>query len=35
VLSNTLKVPGTSKTFAELGDKVMTKKESKGKDVFA
>lgn len=35
VLSNTLKVPGTSITFAELGDKVMTKKESKGKDVFA
>lgn len=35
VLSNTLKVPGTNKTFAELGDKVMTRKKSKGKDIYA
>lgn len=35
VLSNTLKVPGTSKTFAELGDKIMTKRKSKGNDVYA
>lgn len=35
ILSNTLKVPGTNKTFAELGDKVMTKKKSKGKDIYA
>ena len=35
ILSNTLKVPGTNKTFAELGDKVMTRKKSKGKDIQA
>lgn len=35
VLSNTLKVPGTNKTFAELGDKMMAKKKSKGKDIYA
>lgn len=35
VLSNTLKVPGTSKTFAELGDKTMTKRKSKGNDIYA
>lgn len=35
ILSNTLKVPGTNKTFAELGDKVMTRKKSKGKDICA
>lgn len=35
ILSNTLKVPGTNKTFAELGDKVMTRKKSKGKDMYA
>lgn len=35
ILSNTLKVPGTNKTFAELGDKVMTRKKSKGKDIYA
>lgn len=35
ILSNTLKVPGTNKTFAELGDKMMTKKKSKGKDIYA
>lgn len=34
ILSNTLKVPGTNKTFAELGDKVMTRKKSKGKDIY-
>lgn len=35
ILSNTLKVPGTNKTFAESGDKVMTRKKSKGKDIYA
>lgn len=35
ILSNTLKVPGTNKTFAELGDKVMTRKKSKGKYIYA
>lgn len=35
VLSNTLKVPGTNKTFAELGDKMMAKRKSKGKDIYA
>lgn len=35
ILSNTLKVPGTNKTFAELGNKVMTRKKSKGKDIYA
>ena len=35
ILSNTLKVPGTNKTFAELGDKEMTRKKSKGKDIYA
>nr|DAJ78772.1 MAG TPA: hypothetical protein [Crassvirales sp.]DAU06313.1 MAG TPA: hypothetical protein [Caudoviricetes sp.]DAX21876.1 MAG TPA: hypothetical protein [Caudoviricetes sp.] len=30
-----MKVPGTNKTFAELGDKVMTRKKSKGKDIYA
>ncbi len=35
VLSNTLKVPGTSITFAELGDKIMTKRKSKGNDIYA
>ena len=35
ILSNTLKVPGTNKTFAELGDKVMTRKKSKEKDIYA
>lgn len=35
ILSNTLKVPGTNKTFAGLGDKVMTRKKSKGKDIYA
>ena len=35
ILSNTLKVPGTNKTFAELGDKVMTRKKSKGKEIYA
>lgn len=35
ILSNTLKVPGTKKTFSQLGDEMMTKKISKGKDKFA
>lgn len=35
ILSNTLKVPDTKKTFAELGEEMMTKRKSKGKDRFA
>ena len=35
VLSNTLKVPGTKKTFAQLGEEMMTKRKSKGRDRFA
>lgn len=35
ILSNTLKVPGTKKTFSELGEEMMTKRKSKGKDRFA
>lgn len=35
VLSNTLKVPGTKKTFSEIGEEMMTKKKSKNKDRFA
>lgn len=35
VLSNTLKVPGTKKTFAQLGEQMMAKKKSKGKDIYA
>lgn len=35
ILSNTLKVPGTKKTFSELGEKMMIKRRSKGKDKFA
>lgn len=35
ILSNTLKVPGTKKTFSQLGYEMMTKKISKGKDKFA
>lgn len=35
ILSNTLKVPGTKKTFSELGESMMTKKKSKGTDRFA
>lgn len=35
VLSNTLKVPGTKKTFAQLGEEMMTKKKSKFNDIYA
>lgn len=35
VLSNTLKVPGTKKTFAQLGEQIMAKNKSKGKDIYA
>ena len=35
ILSNTLKVPGTKKTFSQLGEEMMTKRVSKGKDRFA
>lgn len=35
ILSNTLKVPGTKKTFSELGKEMMTNKKSKGNDRFA
>lgn len=35
VLSNTLKVPGTKKTFAQLGEQMMAKNKSKGKDIYA
>lgn len=35
ILSDSLKVPGTNKTFAQLGEKMMTKRKSKGKDKYA
>ena len=35
VLSDTLKVPGTKKTFAQMGEEMMTKRKSKGKDIYA
>lgn len=35
VLSNTLKVPGTKKTFAQLGEQIMAKNKSKYNDRFA
>lgn len=35
VLSNTLKVPGTKKTFAQLGEQMMAKNKSKHNDRFA
>lgn len=35
VLSNTLKVPGTKKTFAQLGEQTMAKNKSKYNDRFA
>ena len=35
VLSDHLKVPGTKKTFAEMGKELTVKKRSKGKDRFA
>ena len=35
ILSDTLKVPGTNKTFAELGKELMSDKKIKGSDKFA
>lgn len=35
ILSDTMKVPGTKKTFAQIGEEMMTKRKSKGKDRFA
>lgn len=35
VLSDTLKVPGTKKTFAQMGKELMSKKNSKNKDKYA
>lgn len=35
ILSDTLKVPGTNKTFAELGKELMNSKTIKGSDKFA
>lgn len=35
ILSDKLKVPGTNKTFAQMGEKIMTKRKSKGTDKFA
>lgn len=35
ILSDKLKVPGTKETFAQMGEKMMTKRKSKGKDRFA
>lgn len=35
ILSDKLKVPGTNKTFAQIGDEMMAKKKSKGKDKYA
>lgn len=35
ILSDTLKVPGTKKTFAQIGEEMMSKKKSKGKDKYA
>lgn len=35
ILSDTLKVPGTNKTFAQLGEEFMTKRQSNGTDKYA
>lgn len=35
ILSDKLKVPGTNKTFAQLGEEFMSKKQSKGTDRYA
>lgn len=35
ILSDKLKVPGTNKTFAQIGEKMMTKRISKNKDKYA
>lgn len=35
ILSDKLKIPGTKKTFAQIGEQMMTKRQSKGVDRFA
>jgi hypothetical protein len=35
VLSDKLKVPGTSKTFAQVGKKYMKTGKKKGNDIYA
>ena len=35
ILSDSLKVPGTNKTFAKLGEELMTTKKSKFNDIYA
>lgn len=35
ILSDSLKVPGTKQTFAQMGKKLMSKKKTKGKDIYA
>ena len=35
ILSNTLKVPGTKKTFAQVGEEMMATKKSKFSDIYA
>ena len=35
ILSDKLKVPGTNKTFAQMGEKMIKYRRSKGKDIFA
>ena len=35
ILSNTLKVPGTKKTFAQVGEEMMATKKSKFNDIYA
>lgn len=35
ILSDTLKVPGTKETFAQMGKRMMSKKKSKAKDIYA
>nr|DAJ18046.1 MAG TPA: hypothetical protein [Podoviridae sp. ctY3D12]DAL01649.1 MAG TPA: hypothetical protein [Caudoviricetes sp.]DAN87400.1 MAG TPA: hypothetical protein [Caudoviricetes sp.] len=35
ILSDKVKYPGTKKTFAQVGEEMMTKKKSKNKDRFA
>lgn len=35
ILSDKLKVPGTKKTFAQLGEEMMKKRKSRGKDRYA
>jgi hypothetical protein len=35
VLSDTLKVPGSKETFAQMGKRLMSKQKTKGKDKYA